>query len=751
MDGCPAQPSGRRLRFPRAGAMFRGSSATLKRCLIENRWQQKYPATQMLNAQRDSLRLLRAILVAAVVLPLALFSYASWLSYRTNDAIADRQIDKSLDIVTEHALKVFESVERSIGEVNEVVRDLTDDQIRDREASLHNRLRRVTQGSEQIKSMWIFGRDGRTLVSSLVYPAPPTDLSDRDYFQALLDKDVGTFIGRVLSPRPPYSGADFFSVSRRRTGSDGAFAGVLQASVLPDYFEGFYEKIGREPGSYAALVRADGAILARLPASSLASNVKPFSAAAEILRDGKTEGTLTTVSSIDGLERRVAYRRLPNLPVYVFAGLETRAIQAMWLSQMGAYLLLGLPATAALVAIVLLAMTRTRKLYEEAGRRQAAENALKQSQRLESLGRLTGGVAHDFNNLLMVVGGSVSKLRRRHTDLQDIRSFDMIDSAVAKGAGLTRQLLSFSRRHNVAAKLVDLGDAVAKFADVLRQSVRSDIAIEIAPPDQPVTVLIDPNEFEIALLNLALNARDAMPDGGRIAISIRTETLKNFGPRRLTGDYAILSFADTGLGIPDDIRDRIFEPFFTTKPVDRGTGLGLSQIYGFVQQSDGAITVDSEVGRGTRFELFLPRSKEAPEQEAAAPQAAPLPSGQPTTLLLVEDHPDVAAVAADYAAQCGFTVVRADSAEAAIEVLNKRQDIALVFSDIVMPGMSGLELGRLIREHHPETPVVLASGYSDRSASALSENFPLLQKPYTLETMRKALQQALLRADARQG
>jgi two-component system NtrC family sensor kinase len=703
----------------------------------------------MLNAQRDSLRLLRAILVAAVVLPLALFSYASWLSYRSNEAIADRQIDKTRDVVTEHALKVFESVERSISEINEIVRDLSDDQIRDRQASLHNRLNRVVEGSQQIKSLWIFGRDGRTLVNTMLYPSPPTDLSDRDYFKTLLDRDVGTYIGRVLLPRPPYSGAAFFSVSRRRLSSDGTFAGVIQASMLPNYFEGFYEKIGREPGSYAALVRDDGAILARLPSSEGGTAVKSDSAAARIMREGQTEGTMTVVSALDGIERRVAFRKLPNLPVYVFAGLETRAIRAMWLSQIGAYLLLGLPATAALIAIVLLAMTRTRKLYEEARRREVAEAALKQSQRLESLGRLTGGVAHDFNNLLMVVGGSVQRLRRRHSDLQDIRSFDMIDSAVAKGAGLTRQLLSFSRRHNVAAKLVDLGEALTKFADVLRQSVRSDIGIDIEPPAQPVTVLIDPNEFEIALLNLALNARDAMPDGGRITISIRTETLKNFGPRRLTGDFAILSFADTGVGIPDDIRDRIFEPFFTTKPVDRGTGLGLSQIYGFVQQSNGAITVDSEIGRGTRFELFLPRSSDTPDRDEAEPQAVPLPSARTLTLLLVEDHPDVSAVASDYAAQCGFNVVLANSAEAAVEVLNRRRDVDLVFSDIVMPGMSGLELGRLIREHHPETPVVLASGYSDRSASALREGFPLLQKPYTLEALRKALAQALQGTEAK--
>uniref|UniRef100_E6VC26 histidine kinase n=1 Tax=Rhodopseudomonas palustris (strain DX-1) TaxID=652103 RepID=E6VC26_RHOPX len=697
----------------------------------------------MLTAQRDSLRLLRAILIASVVLPVALFSYAAWLSYRTNEANADRQIDKTRDIITEHALKIFESVQRSMAETAEIVRGMSDEDIRAAEPALHERLKRLAGGSEQIKSMWIFDSTGRPLVNTMQFPSPRPDLSDRDYFRAHRDQDIGLYVGRVLQPRPPFDGAPFFSVSRRRNTPDGRFAGVIQTSVLPDYFEGFYAKVGRDDGSFASLVREDGAILARMPeidGSDVA--VKPEGIVGQAIREGRSEGRMTTVSSLDGIERRVAFRKLPDLPVYVFAGLETSAIRSMWLAQIGAYLLVGLPATAALIAIVLLAMRRTQKLYEEADRRLVAENALKQAQRLESLGRLTGGVAHDFNNLLMVVGGSVQKLRRRHSDLQDIRSFDMIDSAVAKGTALTRQLLSFSRRHNVAAQAVDLGDAVNKFADVLRQSVRSDIGIVIEPPDQPVVVTIDPNEFEIALLNLALNARDAMPDGGRITISIHTETLKNFGPRRLSGSYAILSFADTGVGIPDDIRERIFEPFFTTKPVDRGTGLGLSQIYGFVQQSSGAITVESELGRGTRFDLFLPLSSETPAREDSEAHVPVFNGEAPKTLLLVEDHPDVAAVAADYAAQCGFSVVPANCAEAAVEVLNRREDIDLVFSDIVMPGMSGLELARLIREHHPETPVVLASGYSDRSASALSEGFLLLQKPYTLENMRAALAQA---------
>jgi two-component system NtrC family sensor kinase len=695
----------------------------------------------MLAAQRDSIRLLHGILVASVALPAALFVYASWLGYQNNQAVAERQIDRTRDVVTEHALKVFESVERSLAEINEVIRDMPDERITANEENLHLRLERLADSSEQIKSVWVFDRNGHALVNSLAYPAASIDFSDRDYFNAHIDRDIGIYVGEVLRPRPPYGGAPFFGISRRRSSPDGSFNGVIQASILPEYFSGFYAKISREAGSYASLIRDDGLILARYPPSDIIA-LFPNGELLKAIR-ANAEGSLLITSKLDNVERKIAYRKVAGFPVFVFAGLETQAIRAQWLSQIGSHLIFGLPATAALVAIVLLTLQRTRRFYEEAARRQVAETALKQSQRLEALGQLTGGVAHDFNNLLMVVEGSAQRLKRRHHDPADLRSLDMIESAVRKGSSLTRQLLSFARRQSLSPKVVDLCDCIGKFREILQQSVPGDIEIELKVPQQEIPVRIDPDEFEIALLNLTLNARDAMPDGGRITISVKTAELdENSSANGLTGMVAVIAFSDNGSGIADDIRERIFEPFFTTKKVDRGTGLGLSQVYGFVQQSKGAITVTSNPGAGTTFELFLPRCDEGVQVESQAADAA-TPPVKSATVLLVEDHPDVSAVGSDYVEQCGFKVVCASSAEVAVDILNRRDDIDLVFSDIVMPGMSGLELGRLIREHHPETAVVLASGYSDRAAAALAEGFTLLQKPYSLEALRKSLVDAM--------
>jgi len=702
----------------------------------------------MLAAHQQSIRLLQGVLVASAALPALLFAYACWQGYNTTKNVAERQIAQSRDVLTEHALKVFEAVDRSIAETNEIIRDMSDAQIADNAEKLHNRLKKLADESSQIKSLWIFDRTGHALVNSLEFPAPFVDFSDRDYFKAHVERDIGTYVGQVLRPRPPYGGAPFFGVSHRRTSADGRFTGVIQASVLPEYFEGFYGKIGREPGSYYSLIREDGLLLARFPKLDRDAWLAPQGELLKAMRVKPDEGTVSLVSMIDGLERTVSYLKLPNLPLYVVAGRDAAAVRAEWLAQVQGHLMFGLPSTAALILVIAVALRRTRRLYDEERRRQAAEAALKQSQRLEALGQLTGGVAHDFNNLLMVIGGSAKKLKRSGHDAKQLRSLEMIELAVQKGESLTKKLLSFSRRRTLLPQVIDLPACVDSLRGVLAQSVSGDIELEFDLLREMIAVKVDPSELEIALLNLTLNARDAMPDGGKIGIALkRIHSSGGTLPANLQGEFAAVSVSDRGAGIPDDIRERIFEPFFTTKAVDKGTGLGLSQVYGFVNQSAGAVTVTSEAGRGARFTMFLPVSKELPETKAS-PTTAPVANLEHARVLLVEDNADVATIAADYLEQCGCSVVRADNAEVAIATLNRRTDIDLVFSDIAMPGMSGLELGRLVRDHYPEIPVVLASGYSDKAARAVEEGFPLLEKPYSLEAMRRSLSDLAIRKSA---
>jgi two-component system NtrC family sensor kinase len=705
------------------------------------------PLTDMTRAQRDSVRLLQIALVAAVAIPLALFAYTCWFDYRNVHDNADKQIARTTDVVNEHALKVFEAVQRAIAEINEIVHDMPETAIIAQQAELHGRLRRIAEGSAQIKSLWIFDRNGRALVNSLSYPADATNFSDRDYFAAHVEKDIGTFVGKVLRPRPPYGGAPFFGVSRRRLSIDGGFAGVIQASVLPEYFEGFYEKLAREPGEYASIVREDGTLLARYPSLGRDAKLAEQGALFQSMLAHPAAGKVTLISAIDGAGRTVSYRKLADFPVFALAGLSTSAIRDQWLSQMRSQLIFGLPATAALIFIIGLALRRTRRLYAEAAGRQAAEDALRQAQRLEALGQLAGGVAHDFNNLLMVIAGSIERLKSPKSEAQTGRSLSMIEAAVQKGANLTKQLLSFSRRQSLSPRVWDAVACVRDFREVLQQSLRGDIKIAFDFPDGQLPVRLDRNEFEIALLNLTLNARDAITDGGTIRIGVRGITLeKDTDHHELEGEFVSVTVSDTGQGIPDEIRDHVFEPYFTTKKVDKGTGLGLSQVYGFARQSEGVVSFETKPGLGTVFTILLPRSREPFNVEAAP--IAPVDKLEPRRVLLVEDNSEVAVVAQDYLEQCGCTVIRADSGETAIELLNADAGIQLIFSDIVMPGMNGLELARLVREHHPSIHIILASGYSDQAVVAVSEGFSLLNKPYSLDALRAALAQDRIGAAA---
>ena len=414
---------------------------------------------------------------------------------------------------------------------------------------------------------------------------------------------------------------------------------MVAVAVLPQYFEEFYALIGRSPGSLYALLRADGRFLARYPERP-DQGLQPGSALHTTIAQGR-ERSIQTIrrSQIDAVERRVGHRKLEGFPVYVVAGIDSSVIRGEWMATMASHLVFGLPATLFLLLIIGVALRRTRRLYAEAERREAAEAALRQAQRLEAIGQLTGGVAHDFNNLLMVVSGSVQRLRRDLTSEKHTRLLDMIENATNRGESLTRQLLAFSRRQMLTPVVIDLTERLPELKDMLSRSLRDDITIEVVVPDPSCSVKVDPSELELALLNLAVNARDAMPNGGALSITAKSVVLKGKAAEEgLSGEFVAIRVADTGSGIPADILPHVFEPFFTTKEVGKGTGLGLSQVYGFAKQSGGTATITSTVGRGTVITLYLPRTQELPAPSIARieAEAAPQRAG---TVLVVETVP----------------------------------------------------------------------------------------------------------------
>jgi len=360
------------------------------------------------------------------------------------------------------------------------------------------------------------------------------------------------------------------------------------------------------------------------------------------------------------------------------------------------------------------------------------QKQLAESQKFDALGQLTGGIAHDFNNLLMIISGSLHILKKSTADDPKLeRAMSAIETATRRGAALTNQLLTFARRQSVNPQAVDFAERITSIREVLDAGVGSSVrlALDIAPDAWPVRA--DVSELETALLNLVINARDAMPDGGTVTIRVRNI---EFDKPPLEGDFVAISIIDTGVGIPDDVLDKIFEPFFTTKPIGKGTGLGLSQVHGFAHQAGGTIRVASELGKGTTFTVLLPRETDQPSRETTG--AAPF-SGS-GTVLLVEDNPDVAVVSIGLLEQLGYHVRRVSDAEAALREIEKN-GVDFVFSDIVMPGkMDGLSLAYHLRQIRPGLPILLATGYSDVAAGVRGD-FPILRKPYEIHELSEAI------------
>ena len=379
--------------------------------------------------------------------------------------------------------------------------------------------------------------------------------------------------------------------------------------------------------------------------------------------------------------------------------------------------------------------------HEARAKLQRAQDQLAQSQKMEALGQLTGGIAHDFNNMLMVVSGNAQILKERLRDARNLRLVEAIEVAAARGERLTHQLLAFSRRQALNPMVVSLRQRLAEFRDLLVSSARGDIALVIDIGRNVWPVAVDVHELELALINLVVNARDAMPDGGTIVITAKNTRLQpEDTPDAIRGEFVALTITDTGCGIADDILPKVFEPFFTTKQLDKGTGLGLSQVYGLTRQSGGTVTIASKLGDGTAVTLYLPRSHH-PLSERGVTEGDTPRGGE--KVLLVEDNPEVQETAGMLLDQLGYRVFRAQSAAAALQLLQSGEAVDLVFSDIIMPGeLDGMALARQVKEEYPDVAVLLTTGYA-KAANTQEASFPILRKPYQLATLARAIREAL--------
>ena len=704
-----------------------------------------------MRARRDAaIRLLKVMMVASLVTPAALFSYAGWVNYRNARAHADEQLAATLDVISEHANKIFQSIDLALISVNVIAGNLPDEEIKASEQALHLKLVEIDKTLNSVDSILVSDSIGHPLVSSTTFPMrPEITVADRDYFQTQAQDDAGTYVGAMLKARVRQGVGSFFGVSRRRPLRGGEFSGVVAVSVVPSVFTEFYHRLSRQEGTSYSLVRSDGAILARYPAAPGGiTRFGPDSAFMHAITSQPAGGFVTTVS-VDGFERRIGFRNLGYSGLYVSAGLTVDTIDADWLRTMQTHLYFGIPATLLLFVLVLLTMRRTREFYAEGERRELAEQALRQAQKMEAVGQLTGGVAHDFNNLLTIIIGNLGIAKRGVVEARAERALTNALAGAERAAQLTQRLLAFSRLQPLNPRAVDANRLIVNVADILTRSLGETVELETISGAGLWKVEADVSELESALLNLALNARDAMPNGGKLTIETSNAYLDEEYCRHHAGvkpgQYVLIAVSDNGVGMSPDTLDRAFEPFYTTKEAGKGTGLGLSQVYGFIKQSGGHVKIYSEFGEGSTIKLYLPRHDGEEVPEEAGDQTG-IERGRGETILVVEDDDGVRQYAAEILRDMNYQVIEAKDSASALRLLDADKKFDLLLTDVVLPGKNGRQLADEVERRRPGVKVVFMTGYSRNAIvhqGRLDRGTELISKPLIEGVVARKIRQVL--------
>ncbi|HSV48541.1 MAG TPA: ATP-binding protein, partial [Ramlibacter sp.] len=693
-----------------------------------------------------SVAALRLLMLLAVAVPLLAFAgFAAYRHQQMRDE-SELRLDRALRVAHEHALRVFDTNETLLGHVLDLVGTNDDAGVLGRREQLHRQLVELSHNKPQLRAIRVFGADGVPLVSSRSSPAaqaagPP----DHALKPSNAQRQGGTSFTVPLADRATRE--VFFDQSLARRHADGSFAGLVSASLLPSYFTRFHADLAAdEPGLAITMFREDGAVYSRWPPlASAPGRMSPSSPVLSRVLKGDSSGIIRGVSSLDGQDRLIMFRKLGDYPVYLGTGRELSAIRSAWLREMGVIAMFGLVPVLGILFTAYVAIRRTRdalraaqKLREESLARQQMEDALFQAQKLEALGRLTGGVAHDFNNALMVISGNLHLLRLAHPGA-GTRFTDAMGRAVESATKLTRQLLAFSRRQALRPETVSLQAWLPALGDLLTPTLGSNIrkAIDVAPDTRPVD--IDTAELELAVINLAVNARDAMPDGGLFSLRAGNSQRNSDGGVPMV----VIEASDSGTGIDPALIGKVFEPFFTTKPVGKGTGLGLSQVYALCKRAGGDATVESQPGQGTTTRMFFPASSADGAQAERRQAECTRQLGK--SVLVVEDNDEVAAVVEPVLKGMGCGVVRLEGGAAALDWLEGNWNTTdIVLTDVVMPGeIDGLALASRIKALYPGLKVLVMTGYAEQLDTISRLGFEVLPKPFSPQMLAEALERGI--------
>lgn len=696
---------------------------------------------------------MRLLLVASLMLPFAFASLFAWQDYRRANAEAEVRVERMLAVAHEHALKVVETNALVLDSIAGLMQGMSWPEIRVDIGRIHAGLLALEERIEQLRLLHIVQPDGTLFAISSSWPTPAVSLVSRDYFARHREGLNRLYFGQPVVGRT--SGIRAFTMSRPRLDAQGRFDGVVLGSVLPSYFQHHWATMAGSGGGQFTLFRPDGVVLAQYPEAVDGSDGFPARATLLDHAQGTDQMAHLHLADGNGATWLAGFRRVGSEQLLVSYALPRSAILASWQRQAAVTFLLAALVALALglmlwlawqrwsaeqVALARLART-AEALRDQIEKREAAEDNLRQAQRLEAVGRLTGGIAHDFNNLLTAILGTVHLLERHLGASADDRARRLLTAArdaVARGAKLNASLLAFARRQPLKREALDANALVAGFEPLLQRALGELVTLRLSLATQLPACQADAAQLEAALLNLAINARDAMPQGGEVEIITRTawlsETDLGNNEDANPGPYAEIIIADTGSGMPAEVMSRAFEPFFTTKGPGQGTGLGLSQVFGFMRQLGGHVALRSQPGRGTSVSLFLPlMAGVAPSQvQPRVPSSrAAVVAVASATVLVAEDDNQVREVAAELLRDAGFRVLAASDGRQALALLERGEAVDVLFTDVVMPGgLSGVELGRRARALRPEIGVLLASGYAAQALGGDAPEFELLAKPY---------------------
>ncbi|MHB2205681.1 ATP-binding protein [Methylobacterium sp. CM6257] len=568
------------------------------------------------------------------------------------------------------------------------------------------------------------------------YPfgTPLPHLVDEQSYRRVLDTGKPT-IGDVAGPGPSGKGPPRASF-RVPVMRDGKIRFVLTGVVSIERLTRLLATSGLDPAWRPYLVDGSARIAAslRTPASVGMQAMLPTIRARENGSAGVYDGV-----SPDGQPLVTAFRKSDRTGWSVHVAIPLTAYNrpltdAAWILAVAG------------VATVLLTATLVLLLRRELHAQRRESLARERTVRMEALGRMTGGVAHDFNNLLMVILGNLEMLSRRSHEPRLERYVAAIRKAAERGTHLTRELLAFSRGQGNQSEVVDLNERLVSTLTMIRQFVSGHIHVQTELVPGRHAVRLDPLQFDLALLNIAANARDAMPDGGSLRITTRRAPL----PDRSGREGIALTISDTGSGIPAEALPHVFEPFFTTKEVGKGTGLGLSQVYGFAKAASGAADIESRAGQGTTVTLYLPLAHEEVPEAARKPAGADTAAdgAAPARVVLVDDNDEVRTVTAAFLEDAGFRVEQANNAQAGLDLIERRGGADILVSDLIMPGgMDGLAFANEARRRWPDMPVILVSGYSASAARATELGYPLYMKPFDMAELARGIQAHLGRSE----